>query len=86
MKLQSDYMLQEWTRRLRQSAAQMQSVALWHSRPVLLSACLSRELMLHDCKYIAYDCSGDVQIFCCHQGYILMDSLPSTSAAVIVES
>jgi hypothetical protein len=32
MKLQSDYMLQEWTRRLRHSAAQMQSVAMWHSK------------------------------------------------------
>lgn len=32
MKLQSGYMLQEWTRRLRHSAAQMQSVAMWHSK------------------------------------------------------
>jgi hypothetical protein len=86
MKLQSEYMLQEWTRRLRQSAAQMQSVALWHSRPVLLSASLHRELMLDGCKYIAYDFSGDVQFFCCDQGYIFMDSSPSTSAVVVVES
>lgn len=35
MKLQSPYMLQEWISRLRQSAAQMQSVALWHTRQVL---------------------------------------------------
>jgi hypothetical protein len=30
LRLQSDYMLQEWTRRLRHSAAQMRSVANWH--------------------------------------------------------
>lgn len=36
MKLQSEYMQEEWLRRLRQSAAQMQSVALWHTRPVCL--------------------------------------------------
>eukprot|EP00892_Ulva_mutabilis_P007576 jgi/Ulvmu1/5190/UM021_0207.1 len=32
LRLQSDYMLQEWTRRLRHSAAQMHSVAVWHSK------------------------------------------------------
>jgi hypothetical protein len=30
LRLQSGYMLQEWTRRLRHSAAQMRSVANWH--------------------------------------------------------
>jgi hypothetical protein len=32
MRLQSKYMLQEWTRRLRHSAAQMHSVAMWHHK------------------------------------------------------
>jgi hypothetical protein len=30
LRLQSEYMLQEWTRRLRHSAAQMRSVAAWY--------------------------------------------------------
>ena len=43
MRLQSDYMLKEWTRRLRHSAAQMRSVANWNrnneARSIFVTSC-----------------------------------------------
>lgn len=47
LRLQSDYMLQEWTRRLRHSAAQMHSVALWHSKQVPSTSLGSRQIYTH---------------------------------------